>query len=205
MSASWIVNVGGRPYGPYTDAQMAAFAAEGRLAPHSLVTRSGENEFRAASMEPALAPMFAGRAPVVLEPERTPTVPEPDSTPTARTEANHVFGRSKDEGQKNGERAHIIIIADMKSRSINGLEEEIYKLGQAYPLLPQVWLLRTDQSVNTVRNLLVQQLGKLDVLFVVDATNNKAAWFNFGPEVDARIRRIWTRAADASPRLSKTG
>jgi len=36
MSASWMVNVGGRAYGPYTDAQMAAFAAEGRLAPQSL-------------------------------------------------------------------------------------------------------------------------------------------------------------------------
>lgn len=195
MSASWIVNVGGRPYGPYTDAQMATFAAEGRLAPHSLVAYAGENEFRAAAMEPALAPLFAGR---------TPVTPEPDSTP-APTEANPVFGRSKDDGHKHGERAHIVVIADMKSRSINGLEEEIYKLGQAYPLLPQVWLLRTDQSVNTVRNLLVQQLGKLDTLFVVDATNNKAAWFNFGPEVDARIRRIWTRSAEASARLSQTG
>jgi len=29
------------------------------------------------------------------------------------------------------------------------------------------------------------------MLFVIDATNDKAAWFNFGPEVDARIRKIW--------------
>ena len=102
-----------------------------------------------------------------------------------------MFGRSKDEG--SGEPAHIVVIADMKSRSIVGLEEEIYRLGQACPLLPQIWLLRTDQSVNAVRNHLVQQLGKLDVLFVVDATNNKAAWFNFGPEAEARIRRIWSK------------
>lgn len=196
MSASWIVNVGGRPYGPYTEAQMAAFAAEGRLAPHSLVACTGETDFRAAAMEPALAPLFAAR---------TPPAPEPYSPPPARTESSSVFGRSKDEGQKLGEPAHIVIIADMKSRSINGLEEEIYKLGQACLLLPQVWLLRTDQSVNSVRNLLVQQLGKLDVLFVVDATNNKAAWFNFGPEAEARIRRIWTRTANTSPRLSQTG
>jgi hypothetical protein len=29
-------------------------------------------------------------------------------------------------------------------------------------------------------------------LFIVDSTHNKAAWFNFGPEADARIRRVWT-------------
>jgi len=90
----------------------------------------------------------------------------------------------------------------MKSRSIVGLEEEIYRLGQACPLLPQIWLLRTDQSVNAVRNHLVQQLGKLDVLFVVDATNNKAAWFNFGPEAEARIRRIWSKDESAKLRVA---
>jgi len=32
------------------------------------------------------------------------------------------------------------------------------------------------------------------MLFIVDATHNKAAWFNYGPENDARIRRIWQEA-----------
>ena len=45
MSASWMVSVSGRAYGPYTDAQMAAFAAEGRLAPQSLIARSNEGTF----------------------------------------------------------------------------------------------------------------------------------------------------------------
>lgn len=193
MSASWIVNVDGRAYGPYTDAQMAAFAAEGRLAPQSLIARAGEDAFRAASEEPELARLFG-------HPE-----PPAANVQTPQAEPGSVFGRNRDEGQKHGERAHIVVIADMKSRSINGLEEEIYKLGQAYPILPQVWLLRTDQSVNTVRNLLVQQLGKLDVLFVVDATNNKAAWFNFGPEADARIRRIWSRGTEAPSTLRAAG
>jgi hypothetical protein len=41
------------------------------------------------------------------------------------------------------------------------------------------------------------------VLFVVDATNNKAAWFNFGPEAEARIRRIWSK--DESAKLRAAG
>ena len=40
---------------------------------------------------------------------------------------------------------------------------------------------------------LVQKLGKIDTLFIVDAAHDKAAWFNFGPENDARVRRMWTR------------
>lgn len=182
MSDSWFVNVQGRAFGPYTKAQMHDFAAEGRLAPHSLVTRAGETEFRAASDEPELAVFF---------PE-----PKPAGEPATGMEPA-AFGRNDSEGGVV-ERSHFVIIADMKSRSLQGLEEEIYNLGPAFPLLPQVWLVATDQPVNVVRNLLVQKLGKLDVLFVVDATHNKAAWFNFGPEADTRIRRIWTKPQDAA-------
>jgi hypothetical protein len=169
---------------------MSAFVAEGRLTPQSLVARAGETTARPVSEVAALAGLFADApAPVAsYSPE-----------PRAETRPAGMFGRSKEEGQKDGVLSHVVIIADMKSRSIAGLEEEIYKLGQACPLLPQIWLLRTSQSVNTVRNVLVPQLGKLDVLFVLDATNDKAAWFNFGPEVEARIRRVWSRTTDTAP------
>src|SRR5258706_173934 len=71
------------------------------------------------------------------------------------------------------------------------------RLAPAYPVLPQAWIVSSEASVNAIRNALVQKLGKRDVLFVVDATHNRAAWFNFGPEADARIRRIWSRTPDA--------
>jgi GYF domain 2 len=171
MSASWMVSVAGRAYGPYTDAQMAAFAAEGRLAPQSQIARTSESFFRPAGDEPALAPLFAPK--LHAEPPRA------------------TFGSLKDE-DPSGEPSHIVIMADMKSHAAACLEEEIHRLGQACSLLPQIWLLKTEKTVNTVRNRLVQQLGKLDVLFVVDATNNKAAWFNFGAEAEARIHRVWS-------------
>jgi hypothetical protein len=106
------------------------------------------------------------------------------------------FGREGD--AKTGERARFVVIADMKSRSIQGLEDELHKLGQAHAMFPQVWLLVSELSVTTVRNQLIQQLGKLDTLFVVDSTHDKAAWFNFGPEADARIRKMWTKEAPQS-------
>jgi hypothetical protein len=203
MPASWIVSVAGRAYGPYTDAQMQAFASEGRLAPQSLVARNGETQFRQAADDTVLSTLF-GLHKMAAAPEPANPAPSATVTPIKPADGPSTFGQ-KDDAVKAGERAHVIIIADMKSRSIDGLEEEIFKLGPAYAFLPQAWLLSTDLSVNAIRNQLVQQLGKLDVLFVVDATRDKAAWFNFGPEADSRIRRNWARTTEALADRSATG
>jgi hypothetical protein len=208
MSALWVVSVQGRAYGPYTDAEIKAFANEGRLAPQSLVARAGETRFRTASEEPALAALFAPKAispALQINPVSALEIvsPVPDQDDLARTTKRATepmqpaFGR-QDDSTRPGERAHIIIIADMKSRSIDGLEEEICKLGPTVTFLPQAWLVSSELSVNAIRNTLVQQLGKLDMLFVIDATRDKAAWFNFGPEIDARVRRNWARTTEAN-------
>lgn len=175
---------------------MQSFAAEGRIAAQSLVARAGESVYRAAGEDPALAPLFTPSKPATQAIAETMRPSEPA--------AANAFGRIEDSTPTGGP-AHVIIIADMKSRSIDGLEEEIYKLGPAYAFLPQAWLLSSDMTVNAIRNILVQQLGKLDTLFVVDATHDKAAWFNFGPEADTRIRRNWARALGAVPARSATG
>jgi hypothetical protein len=176
MPGSWTISVAGQVYGPYSVEQMRAFAAEGRLARQSLVAPAGESEFRRASNDPELASIFQ-------QPKNKGAVAQP----LQRDQRD--FGRA--EASRSGDCSHMLIVADLKSGSIAKLEEEIATLGQSLAILPQAWLLASEASVNTVRNKLVQQLGKLDVLFVADASSNKAAWFNFGPEVDARIRRLW--------------
>jgi hypothetical protein len=188
MSGSWTVNVAGRSYGPYSAAQMQAFAAEGRLAPHSLVQRVGEQKFRTASEDPELSALFEPQKVSFASPS-----PHPDAAASS-------FG--KQERDDGDEPSHFVIIADMKSGSVAGLEEEIFNLGPAFAVVPQVWILSSKASINGVRNTLIRKLGKIDILFVVDATHNKAAWFNFGPEAEARIRRIWTKTQDTQPKRS---
>jgi len=180
MTGSWIISVASQTYGPYDSRQMASFAAEGRLAPQSLVAHAGETDFRRAGDEPELSGIFS------------PPQPARDTAmvQSLRPEGSGSFGRGE-EPSRNGETSHFVVIADMKSGSIAKLEEAIATFGPAYAILPQAWLLVSEDSINAVRNLLVQQLGKLDVLFVVDAGNDKAAWYNFGPEADARIRKLW--------------
>lgn len=178
MTESWTISVGGRVYGPYSFEQMQSFHGEGRLADHSLVARAGEDQFHAANEDPAFAAFFvASQAPA----------PEVTAAPSA---VPHKFGTDV---ETSGERIHYVIIADMKSRSITGIEEEIFKLGQAHRFMPQAWILSSEVSINTIRHALVQKLGKIDALFIVDAAHDKAAWFNFGPENDSRVRRMWTR------------
>jgi len=181
MSDYWIVSVSDRAYGPYTTEQMEGFAAEGRLAASSLIARAGETTFRSAGEVADFSALF--------QPSKMAPADPADTREPAPLQK---FGRSDAEG-KAGDRSHFVIITDMKSRSIQGVEEEIYKMGSAYSLLPQVWLLMSELSVSSIRNLLTPQLGKLDALFVLDATHDKAAWFNFGPEADTRIRKLWSK------------
>lgn len=191
MTDTWTISVSGQTYGPYTTQQMQAFVAEGRLAPHSLAAPAGDTQFRPAGEYHALTRLFAPAAPAAPTPSATGKFVTAGGVETEEDIISPTFGRSNDE-PRTGERGRFVVIADMKSRSISGLEEEIFNMGPAYSLMPQAWLLASDQPINVIRNALVQKLGKMDMLFIVDATHNKAAWFNFGPESDTRIRRVWT-------------
>ena len=190
MPETWTLSVGSRIYGPYTAEQMQAFHAEGRLAVHSLVARAGEEQFHPAGEDPDLAPLF----PALPRNETQVQSPAlqmqaPEAAPVEQ--APHKFGGS--DTNSTGERNRYVIISDMKSGSITGLEEEIFNLGPAHRFMPQAWILSSEVSLSAIRAGLVQKLGKLDTLFIVDAAHDKAAWFNFGPEADTKVRRMWSR------------
>jgi len=199
MSETWTMNVGGQTYGPYSEVQLQGFVREGRLAAHSLLAPAGSTQFRPAGSYPMLARLFAPAGATM--PSATGRFVTAGGVESDDDMISPTFGRSNDE-PRSGARGRFVVIADMKSRSISGLEEEIFNFGPAYSLMPQAWLLISDQPINQIRNALVQKLGKLDMLFIVDATHNKAAWFNFGPEADTRIRRVWTAQSEQIAKAS---
>lgn len=180
MSASWTISVGGRPYGPYTLEQLKAFQAQGRLAPYSLVARDQE-QFHPASDDAELASLFGGAA----QPEEQPQA----ERPAEAQPGPHRFGQATVHRGRN----RYIVMSDLKSGSIAGLDEEVHKFGSAFSFTDQTWILISEVSLNTLRTELVQKIGKLDTLIVVDVTNDKAAWFNLGPEAETRMRRLWQR------------
>ncbi|MGB8601277.1 MAG: GYF domain-containing protein [Rhizomicrobium sp.] len=169
MADSWTINVGGQIYGPYTTQEMGSFTGEGRLAPYSQVAPSGSNDYHPANSYAELAALFTPA-------DASKAIPTPLST------------------EDVGGLARYVIVADMKSRSIAGIENEIAQFGTSYPLTSQSWVLVSESPLNLIRNALMQLIGNVDHLFIVDVTHNKAVWFNYGPEAESRIRQTWLKA-----------
>jgi hypothetical protein len=209
MIGAWTINVSGRVYGPFTSDRMRGFVGEGRLAPHSLVAREGSSDWHEARDEPEFSDVFAhrGHTPSAPAPETKVAAPAPQAAASPQpmqprtsapephvpqTHAPHANGVTAGEHVA----AHFAVILDQKAAAAaNNLEAAINSLGQSYRLTANVWIISTEQTVSAVRNRLVQELGKADSLFVIDASRGKAAWFNFGPEADVRIRRVWQKSA----------
>jgi hypothetical protein len=64
-------------------------------------------------------------------------------------------------------------------------------MGAVCDLAPGLWLVRTPHSSGVIRNALSQTLERGDRFVVMDCTRDRFAWFNLGPEVDARINTVW--------------
>src|ERR1700761_346643 len=109
MSETWTISVGGRVYGPYSAEQMRAFHTEGRLAPHSLVARAGEEQFHPAGEDAELAPSFPA--------ELQPAQPEQPAEPVMEAPAQLAqpeparFGREPEQSGV-GERSRFVILSD---------------------------------------------------------------------------------------------
>lgn len=161
LNSSWRINVSGRVYGPYSGEQIRAFASEGRVAPHSIV-QSGEGPWITAIDDPVLAQLFVqGKVQPAVA-----TAAEPGG-------------------------ANFVVIADLRAGGSGLFEAAISRLGDAYRLNTLVWFVHSTRSAGSIRNELTQHVGRSDTLVVVDATRDKTAWFNLGPEVDVKIRRVW--------------
>jgi hypothetical protein len=189
MSGAWTINAGGKLYGPFSLERMRGFASEGRLAPDSMIAQGNANDWHEARNEPEFADLFASQR--TASPSSAPAVTEQPQTPAAVARISPRPGTTTDEAP----RTQFAIIVDLKTRGSANLERAIASLGPSYQLLPNTWIVSTDQTANAVRNRLMQELGKSDPLFVIDATRGKAAWFNFGPDADAHIRRVWQKTA----------
>ena len=84
-----------------------------------------------------------------------------------------------------------IVMAEI--RSVNGMDflQALQSQGTAQRIGDSLWLLKSDTSVEKLRNILSQTLTGDDRLFLLDSFANKTAWFNIGTNMDARIRELW--------------
>lgn len=89
------------------------------------------------------------------------------------------------------EAANVFVHAEILSGAWMAFMAALESMGFVCELAPGLWLVRTRYSAGVIRNTLSQTLERGDRFVVVDATRDRLAWFNLGPEVDVRISKIW--------------
>jgi hypothetical protein len=159
--SGWWVQVRGHVYGPYTIEQLAAFVEEGRIRPATRVSDS-----------PSKGWIEARRVEALMAPLRAAS--EPAVEPQTVQEGANVF-------------VHVEIVSGAWPAFMAALES----MGSICHLAPGLLLVRTRFAAGVIRNTLSQTLERGDRFVVIDATRDRFAWFNLGPETDARIREVW--------------
>jgi len=197
----WRINVSGQVYGPYSGHQIKAFAAEGRIAAHSIVQTGEAGPWITAIDDPVLAQLFVVSQPPVAKPiveqPKVQIAPAPAVQPI-RPAAPAAQPAAAAATTPELTSSNFIIIGDIRGRASTPFEAALNRLGANFRLNPLTWLLHSENSAGAIRNELIQHLGNTDSVFIVDAGRGKMAWFNLGPEADARIRKVWSKAGDKS-------
>lgn len=126
----------------------------------------------------------------VAEGRVRPTTLVTDRKDGAWVESRRVIGLPQaGDGPVKG--ANVVVHAEIFAGSWNAFMAALESMGVICDLGPGLWLLRTPYSVGVIRNTLSQTLERGDRFIVIDASRDRLAWFNLGPEVDVRISHVW--------------
>jgi hypothetical protein len=87
--------------------------------------------------------------------------------------------------------ANVFVHAEIFSGAWMPFMAALESMGFVCDLGPGLWLVRTRFTSGVIRNTLSQTLERGDRFVVIDATRDRLAWFNLGPEVDVRIGKVW--------------
>lgn len=126
---------------------------------------------------------------------KTPTFAAPAQKAAPQPAERRRTARTEEPDERDvPEAANFVLIFDVKSRGHGKLEEDIMNMGRSVKILPGIWLLNGPYTAGGIRNQLLHHFGTLDSFFIIDASRDKLAWFNLGPEVDSQIRQVWRRS-----------
>jgi GYF domain 2 len=139
----------------------------------------------------------------IVEGRVRPSTPVSDQKDGAWVEARRVIGlipQQHGHGANDAAApaANVFVHAEIFSGSWNAFMAALEGMGVVCDLGSGFWLLRTPYSVGVIRNTLSQTLERGDRFVVIDATRDRLAWFNLGPEVDVNITRVWNAPLQAA-------
>jgi hypothetical protein len=117
--------------------------------------------------------------------------PDGDWTEARKVTALRGLRAPRPSNDSHAEAANVFVHAEIVSGSWNGFMAALESMGAVCDLAPGLWLVRTRFSAGVIRNTLSQTLERGDRFVVIDATRDRFAWFNLGPEIDVRIGKVW--------------
>ncbi len=163
---TWFVKIGDEVFGPYQRERLRAFAAEGRVRAFSMVATEREGEFVEARTLAVLSD--------ILTEENEAQTGAPPAAPPPR----------------QGQLATFLVIADVETEVERLVERILGSIGPTEHVMRGVWMCRAATSVESIRNAVTKVLSGDDVFFAIDASRDRAAWFNLGQESDAALRAL---------------
>lgn len=89
------------------------------------------------------------------------------------------------------EAANVFVHVEIVSGAWTAFMAALESMGVVATMAPGLYLLRTRFGAGVVRNTLSQTLERGDRFVVIDATRDRLAWFNLGPEIDVKVREVW--------------
>ena len=161
----WFVQAAGKVWGPYPDARIEAFVAEGRVAAETLLGTTAEGPFLPAARQARLHRLFGDVGLAAEAPEPAPAAPS-----AARA---------------------LMVWAGLKSQAPERFEQAVAAHGPFVRIGADLWLVRSRLGPSALRNALTRRLGQADALMVVEAPLDQAAWFNLDGDADRTMRQLW--------------
>ncbi len=211
-SHMWYVKAAGGVWGPYPEARVAGFVAEGRVSPATLLSPWAGGPFAPAQASVEFEPLFRSQVeartgtddrPAGRPSARQAAAPQPIPAPVAdrlatppSPVAESVRALVADPSAVaagSGPVRPLLVWIDHAQTSLE-LTAVLDAFGPNIAIRPGLWLVRARTPAATLRNLLSRKLGEHDALLVVEATLDQAAWFNLDPARDRELRRLWSSA-----------
>ena len=164
----WYVQASGQVWGPYTEARMVGFVAEGRVAALTPVSPWRDGPFAPAAEMMDLAAL------------RRPPTPAP-KPPAAAPGATIVSGPVRP----------LLVWATLSAGTAGRFQAALSAHGSVAGLRPGLWLVQARTDAAGLRNALSRGLAADETLLVVEAPLDRTAWFNLAQSAERELRQFW--------------
>jgi hypothetical protein len=165
-SVKWWARIGDAEYGPYPRSRLIDFLKEGRITGATFLRCGADKDFHRADCHPNLRWNF-------------------------KAARKRKFGEPKlDPGETEVPVCNYFVAARLLS-SNDRVERVLRDAGKMTRAAGDMWVLRSKQTVQQLRNQLTMVMKPHECFIIVNASKDRLAWFNIGVEADIGVRGVW--------------